>query len=611
MMSVLWNRKTVAQAWAQRSLPSSLAHVTWIDFTVGFSAFLLVAVYEYYRRSQPQTLVVEQEIPEPTVDMLCLREAFRDNSNVTGMQQQINKCINEIASLANLSPESSLTTATSLLPSPGHKVAFVVLCTLQLSLCLYTAFFLSKRRGTIKDLHYDVKDVTESVEEAYYLINELNSRVAQSTKEQPQSPTGVLDKHKEQLVANVLSKMEDKLTHPIEAIKTRLTALENNLASLQRANSNFNPRAPPYRGGGKLTRDPRGNENYRHGNGGGDFRSFDSRNDSRFNESNYSLDSRPWKPWNRTGGRSYANSTPTSAPIEFYGEKRSFEKMEWADKHNVASPVVTSVVEPTAEVIQPVARPVSAVPVPTTITGAPSPATQSVPKLVVNCTPQQSKKIIIKAGDREYDLASAEGREQWSSVAKRNIAKAITLPSHVQVQDIAPPPLAPLRTANTRPHTIELSPLTSTYSSETDGTEASKASKPKEGGVTQEERRAGGLDNYIESVGSPQSPNASLSRGLQLKLEENVSKKESSGSIGDASNGGVGGVGGVSGDGEKKPYRRLFIPGRGWVSARRIAMEKAQEQGGEITGCDRRDLGASASDTDVQPPVGENTAVAA
>lgn len=69
-MSVLWNRKTVAQAWAQRSLPSSLAHVTWIDFTVGFSAFLLVAVYEYYRRSQPQTLVVEQEIPEPTVDML-------------------------------------------------------------------------------------------------------------------------------------------------------------------------------------------------------------------------------------------------------------------------------------------------------------------------------------------------------------------------------------------------------------------------------------------------------------------------------------------------------------------------------------------------------------
>lgn len=69
-MSALWNRKTVAQAWARRSLPSSLANVTWIDFTVGFSAFLLVAVYEYYRRYQSQTLVEEQVIPEQMAEML-------------------------------------------------------------------------------------------------------------------------------------------------------------------------------------------------------------------------------------------------------------------------------------------------------------------------------------------------------------------------------------------------------------------------------------------------------------------------------------------------------------------------------------------------------------
>lgn len=516
------------------------------------------------------------------------------------MQQQINKCISEIASIANLNPDSAATSVTaSLLPSLGHKAAFVVLCSLQLSLCLYTAFFISKRRGTIKDLYFDVKDVTESVEEAYYLINELNSRVAQNNGKD-QTPSGVSDEHKEELIAEVLSRMEDRFTHPIEAIKTRLNSLENHVSSLQRASSNFNPRAPPYRGT-KVTRDPRGNENFRHSNG--EYRSYDSRNDSRFTESNYSLDSRPWKPWNRTGGRSHANSTPNSAPIEFYGEKRSFEKMEWSDKPNVTAPMV----EPAAEAIQPVARPVSAVPVPTTISGASPAAPPAVPKLVVNCTPQMSKKIIIKAGDREYDLASAEGREQWSSVAKRNIAKAITLPSHVQAQDTPSPPLAPLRTATTRSHTIELSPLTSTYSSETDATEASKASKPREGGAVQEERRAGGLDNYIETVDSPQSPNASLSRGLQLKLEENVSKeKESSGSIGDMANGGAGG------DGEKKPYRRLFIPGRGWVSARRIAMEKAQEeQGGGAPECDRQDLGAAAADADAEPAAGENTAVAA
>lgn len=514
------------------------------------------------------------------------------------MQQQINKCISEIASIASLNPEAAKSASKSLLPSFGHKAAFVVLCSLQLTLCLYTAFF--KRRGTIKDLYFDVKDVNESVEEAYYLINELNSRVTQSSGKDEAS-RGLSDEHKEQLIAEVLSKVEDRFTHPIEAIKTRLNSLENQVSSLQRANSSFNPRAPPYRGGTKPTRDPRGNENFRHSNG--EYRSYDSRNDSRFTESSYSLDSRPWKPWNRTGGRSHVSSTPNSAPIEFYGEKRSFEKMEWSDKPNVTAPTV----EPAAEAIQPAARPVSAVPVPTTISGASPAAPQAVPKLVVNCTPQMSKKIIIKAGDREYDLASAEGREQWSSVAKRNIAKAITLPSHVQAQETPSPPLAPLRTATTRSHTIELSPLTSTYSSETDGTEASKASKPKEGGVVQEERRAGGLDNYIETVDSPQSPNASLSRGLQLKLEENVSKeKESSGSIGDVANGSAGG------DGEKKPYRRLFIPGRGWVSARRIAMEKAQEeQGGVAPECDRQDVGAAAVEASAGPITGENTAVAA
>lgn len=97
------------------------------------------------------------------------------------MQQQINKCIGEIASIANLNPEAANSASRSLLPSFGHKAAFVVLCTLQLTLCLYTAFFISKRRGTIKDLYFDVKDVNESVGEAYYLINELNSRVARNS----------------------------------------------------------------------------------------------------------------------------------------------------------------------------------------------------------------------------------------------------------------------------------------------------------------------------------------------------------------------------------------------------------------------------------------------
>ncbi|KAG5360718.1 hypothetical protein CJU89_3804 [Yarrowia sp. B02] len=604
MISALWNRK-MAQAWAKQSLPSSLAQVTWIDFTLGFSAFLFVAVYEYYRRSQLQTPVPEQ-VPEPMVDMkwhsvahipsvysiLCLREAFHDTTDVVGMQQQINKCISEIAALTSLESSSARNATASLLPSLGHKAVFVVLCALQLSLCLYTAFFISKRRGTVKDLYYDVKDVTESVEEAYYLINELNSRVAQSGKEQLSAELS--DAQRDQLMADVLTKMEDRFAHPIEAIKSRLHSLEASVASLQRASSSFNPRAPPYRGGSKLTRDPRGNENFRHSN---DSRAYDSCNsDSRFQGHNYALDARPWKPWNRTGGRSHISSTPNSAPIDFYGEKRSFDKMEWADRPALA-------VEPAAEAIQPAALPVSAAPVPTAIVGAPSSlAHQPAPKLVVNCTPQQSKKIIIKAGDREYDLASAEGREQWSSVAKRNIAKAITLPSHVQAQpqEAPSPPLAPLRTASTRTHTIELSPLTSTYSSETDGTEASKATKPKDADGLAEERRGTGLDGYIETVDSPQSPSASLGRALQLKLEENVSKeKESSGSIGDVSNVGAGG------DGEKKPYRRLFIPGRGWVSARRVAMEKAQEEQGGVSSAEseRQDLGASA------PAAGENTAV--
>ncbi|KAG5373323.1 hypothetical protein CJU90_1016 [Yarrowia sp. C11] len=614
MMSVLRSRKTVAQAWARQTLPSSLTNATWIDFTVGFSAFLVVAAYEYYRRSQPQTLVVEPQNPKPMVDMLwysvahipsvCLREAFHDNSsNVIGMQQQINKCINEISSLASLTP---VVAPSLVFPSLGHKATFIVLCALQLCLCLYTAFFLSKRRGTIKELYYDVKDVTESVEEAYYLINELNSSLAQNKSK---SPTGISDTQKDQLIADVLSKMEDRFTHPIESIKTRLNTLENNVVSLQRATSNFNPRAPPYRGGSKAPRDPRSNENFRNVNG--DFRTYDSRNDSRFTESNYSIDSRPWKPWNRTGGRSHVSSTPNSAPIEFYGEKRSFEKMEWADKHTVGS---THVIEPATDVIQSVARPISAVPVATTITGDAPANLQPASKLVVNCTPQQTKKIIIKAGDREYDLASAEGREQWSSVARRNISKAITYPdtkvSVVQVPASPPPHLAPLRTTTTRTHTIELSPLTSTYSSETDGTEVSRASKPEDKGGAKEERWASGLDNYIESVDSPKSPNASLSRGLQLKLEENVSKeKGSSGSIGDVTNGAA------SSDGEKKPYRRLFIPGRGWVSARRIAMEKAQEeQGGDTTlECERQELSASPpdADADAQPTAGENTVVAA
>lgn len=69
MISALCIRQTVARAWAKTSLPSSLAHVTWIDFTLGFSAFLFVAVYEFYRRSQVPT-VDEQVIPEPIVDML-------------------------------------------------------------------------------------------------------------------------------------------------------------------------------------------------------------------------------------------------------------------------------------------------------------------------------------------------------------------------------------------------------------------------------------------------------------------------------------------------------------------------------------------------------------
>lgn len=505
------------------------------------------------------------------------------------MKEQINKCISEIASLASLAPEIPAT--ASMLPSFGHKAAFVVLCTMQLGLCLYTAFFISKRRGTVKNLYYDVKDVTESVEEAYYLINELNARVAQSGKEGPQSPIALTESQKELVMADMLAKLEDRVNHPLEAIKTRLQNIESNVANLQRATSSFNPRAPPYRGG-KPTRDPRSNENYR----GNDFRSFDSRNnESRFPDPNYSADSRPWKPWSRTGGRSHPNSTPNSAPIEFYGEKRSYDKMEWSGKPNeivtVAEPAV--VAEPTPDVIQRVALPVA----------TPAAPSQPAPKLVVNCTPQMSKKIIIKAGDREYDLASAEGREQWSSVAKRNISKAITLPSHVQAQDSPSPPLAPLRTATTRSHTIELSPLTSTYSSETDGTEVSKISKPKEEGAAAE-RRATGLDNYIESVDSPQSPNASLGRALQLKLEENVSKdKESSGGFGDADGG------------EKKPYRRLFIPGRGWVSARRIAMEKAQEEGGELpqgglgselgTGIGS-ELGSRLGVSDVSPTAGEN-----
>lgn len=425
----------------------------------------------------------------------------------------------------------------------------MVLCTVQLALCLFTAFFIAKSRGTVRELYYDVIEVTESVQEAYYLIDELSARVATASESKTLSDT-----LKKELIEEISSQVHDRFNNPIGVLKHRLQSVEENVSSLQRTNSHLNPRAQPYRS--KPTRDPRDrqSENYR-----SDFRGFDSRNEFRF-DSNFS-DSRPWKPWSRSGTRPPASSTPNSAPVEFYGEKRPHDRVEKCDKSPaVFSPIVTKNPSPETQAI--------------VTTSIPSP-----PKLTFNSTPQMSKKIIIKAGDREYDLASAEGREQWTSVARRNIAKSITLPSHAQSQEGQLPPLASLRTASTRPHTIELSPLTSSYSSETDGTEDSKSSKAavddkeclaeKEG---KDDKRV--MDNYVETVESPQSPSASLTRALQLKLEGNVSNgKESIGRIGDITEEG----------GDKKPYRRLFIPGRGWVSARRIALEKAQEDHGDTT----------------------------